>query len=298
VRLGAFVSVDEIPRVWAGVVGLFRDYGYRRLRSKARLKFLVADWGAQRFREVLEREYLGGPLHDGPPPAAPPRGRRDHVGVHPACDGSFTVGAKPTVGRLSGAALGGLADAVEAAGGTGVRLTAEQSLVVVGVPAERVDTLVEAMRAVGLDATPSTFRRGAMACTGLEYCKLAITETNGTAAILIGELERRLPTFDAPLTIHVNGCPNSCARVQVADIGLKGVLLPGPDGGDAEGFQVHLGGRLGQEAGFGRTVRGLRVPAEELPDYVERVVTRFDAGRSDGEAFAQWAVRAPEEELR
>jgi sulfite reductase (ferredoxin) len=139
---------------------------------------------------------------------------------------------------------------------------------------------------------------GAMACTGLEYCKLAITETKGTAATLVGELERRLPTFDAPLTIHVNGCPNSCARVQVADIGLKGVLLPGPDGGDAEGFQVHLGGRLGQEAGFGRTVRGLRVPAGDLPDYVERVVTRFDAGRSDGEAFAEWAVRAPEEELR
>jgi sulfite reductase (ferredoxin) len=297
-RLGAFVSLDEVPDVWAGVVGIFRDYGYRRLRTKARLKFLVADWGAERFREVLETEYLKRALRDGPPPADPPRGRRDHLGVHPQLDGRFTVGAKPTVGRLSGTVLSALADAVEAAGGDGIRLTTEQSLVVVGVDAERVDALVEQMRALGLEVDPSTFRRGTMACTGIEYCKLAITETKSTAQHLVAELEDRLPTFDRPLTINVNGCPNSCARIQVADIGLKGVLVPGPDGGDAEGFQVHLGGRLGQEAGFGRTVRGLRVAADDLPDYVERLVTRFDGTRNGEETFAEWAVRVPEEELR
>ncbi len=297
-RLGVFVSLEEIPDVWAGVVGIFRDYGYRRLRTKARLKFLVADWGIQRFREVLETEYLERSLRDGPPPADPPRGRRDHLGVHPQRDGRFTVGAKPTVGRLSGTALTAVADALEEAGADEVRLTVEQSLVVTGVPAEAVDRLVERLRATGLDPAPSTFRRGAMACTGLEYCKLAITETKSTAGVLVAELEDRLPTFDAPLTINVNGCPNSCARIQVADIGLKGVLLPGPDGGDVEGFQVHLGGRLGQEAGFGRTVRGLRVGAADLPDYVERVVRRFDAEHEDDETFAQWAVRAPEEALR
>jgi sulfite reductase (ferredoxin) len=297
-RLGAFVSLEEIPEVWAGVVGLFRDYGYRRLRTKARLKFLVADWGPQRFRDVLETEYLRAPLRDGPPPADPPRGRRDHIGVHPQRDGLFSVGAKPTVGRLSGAALVTLADAVQEAGADEVRLTVEQSLVVTGVPAATVDRLVERLRSIGLDPAPSTFRRGAMACTGLEYCKLAITETKTTAATLVAELEDRLPTFDAPLTLHVNGCPNSCARIQVADIGLKGVLVPGPDGSDAEGFQVHLGGRLGQEAGFGRTVRGLRVAASDLADYVERVVERYDGDHGDGESFAQWTVRAPEEALR
>jgi sulfite reductase (ferredoxin) len=297
-RLGAFVSVEEIPEVWAGVVGIFRDYGYRRLRTKARLKFLVADWGAERFRAVLEKEYLSRPLRDGPPPAEPPRGRRDHLGVHPQRDGRFSVGAKPTVGRLSGTVLSAVADAAEEAGADDVRLTVEQSLLVTGVPAEAVDKLVERLREAGLDHDPSTFRRGAMACTGLEYCKLAITETKSTAGRLVAELEDRLPTFDAPLTINVNGCPNSCARIQVADIGLKGVLLPGEDGSDVEAFQVHLGGRLGQEAGFGRTVRGLRVSAADLPDYVERVVRRFDDESGDGETFAQWAVRAPEEALR
>jgi sulfite reductase (ferredoxin) len=297
-RLGVFVTVDEVAEVWAGVVGLFRDYGYRRLRTKARLKFLVADWGPERFRQVLETEYLGRPLRDGPEPPPPPRGRRDHVGVHPQRDGRFAVGAKPTVGRVSGSTLGTLADAVERAGATGVRLTAEQSLVVVDVPAERVDVLVGDLAAAGLDAAPSTFRRGTMACTGIEFCKLAITETKATATRLVAELEDRLPTFDRPLTINVNGCPNSCARIQVADIGLKGVLVPGPDGGDAEGFQVHLGGRLGQEAGFGRTVRGLRVAATDLPDYVERVVQRYEKHHEGDESFAQWAVRADEEDLR
>jgi sulfite reductase (ferredoxin) len=297
-RLGVFASLDEVSEIWAGVVGIFRDYGYRRLRTKARLKFLVADWGAEKFREVLEKEYVGRPLRDGPPPADPPRGRRDHIGVHVQKDGRFAVGAKPTVGRMSGSALTTLADAVDAAGGHEVRLTVEQSLVVVGIPADQVDPLVATMNTLSLDTDPGTFRRGAMACTGIEYCKLAITETKGNAKRLVAELEDRLPTFSQPLTIHVNGCPNSCARIQVADIGLKGVLVPDGMGGDAEGFQVHLGGRLGQEAGFGRTVRGLRVPASDLTDYVERVVRRFDESRTDDETFAAWSVRVPEEELR
>jgi sulfite reductase (ferredoxin) len=300
-RLGTFVSLDEVTEVWACVVGIFRDYGYRRLRTKARLKFLVADWGPERFREVLEKEYLGRPLRDGPPPADPPRGRRDHIGVHVQKDGRFAVGAKPTVGRMSGSALTTLADAVEAAGGHEVRLTVEQSVVVVGIPAEQVDGLVATMTGLGLDTDPGTFRRGAMACTGIEYCKLAITETKANAKRLVAELEDRLPTFTQPLTIHVNGCPNSCARIQVADIGLKGVLVPDGMGGDAEGFQVHLGGRLGvpdAEAGFGRTVRGLRVSATDLTDYVERVVRRFDESRTGDETFAAWSVRVPEEELR
>ena len=121
------------------------------------------------------------------------------------------------------------------------------------------------------------------------------------AADLISELERRLPGFDAPVTINVNGCPNSCARIQTADIGLKGSLVTGPDGQQVEGFQVHLGGSLsggdGSGSGFGRKVRGLKTTAEELPDYVERVLRRFDAAREPGESFAAWTVRASDEEL-
>ncbi len=126
-------------------------------------------------------------------------------------------------------------------------------------------------------------------------------ETKQRASDLIAELERRLPGFDAPVTINVNGCPNSCARIQTADIGLKGSLVTGPDGRQVEGFQVHLGGSLsggdGTSSGFGRKVRGLKTTADELPDYVERVLRRFEAGREPGESFATWAARAPDEDL-
>jgi sulfite reductase (ferredoxin) len=137
-----------------------------------------------------------------------------------------------------------------------------------------------------------------MACTGIEFCKLAIVETKGRAADLIERLEERLPTFDAPVTINVNGCPNSCARFQVADLGFKGSLVPGPDGTPVEGFQVHLGGGLGLQAGFGRKVRGLKVTADEMPAFVERVLTRYADQRVGEETLAGWVARADEADLR
>jgi sulfite reductase (ferredoxin) len=140
-----------------------------------------------------------------------------------------------------------------------------------------------------------------MACTGIEFCKLAIVETKARATQAIAELERRLPGFTEPVTINVNGCPNSCARIQTADIGLKGSLVTGPDGRQTEGFQIHLGGTLGggdgESSGFGRKIRGLKTTAEDLPDYLERVLRRFQEGRDAGETFATWAGRASEEDF-
>src|SRR5437899_6034670 len=299
VRLGAWVPIDEVPEVWAGVVSVFRDYGYRRLRNRARLKFLVADWGPEKFRQVLEDEYLHRTLVDGPEPAKPPLGRRDHIGVHPQKDGNFYVGAAPTVGRVSGTLLSKVADLVAEIGSNRIRLTVAQKLVILDVPAAKVDDLVGGLEGNGLQVRePSTFRRGTMACTGIEFCKLAIVETKARAKDLVAELEDRLPDFEHPLSIHVNGCPNSCARIQIADIGLKGSLVPGPDGEQVEGFQVHLGGGLGLQAGFGKTLRGLKVTADELPDYVERVARLFEEHRDDDETFAAWTQRAAEEDLR
>ena len=300
-RLGTFVRPGQVPEVWAGVAGLFRDYGYRRLRHRARIKFLVADWGPEKFREVLEKEYLGYALPDGPAPAAPLHGTRDHVGVHQQRDGNYYVGFAPTVGRLSADALDVIAGLADRYGSGRVRTTTEQKMVILDVPPDRTDDLVQELDQAGLPARPSAFRRHTMACTGIEFCKLAIVETKARAADLIAELERRLPGFDTPVTINVNGCPNSCARIQTADIGLKGSLVTGPDGTQVEGFQVHLGGSLnggdGSGSGFGRKLRGLKTTAEELPDYVERVLRRFEAAREPGESFAAWTVRATEEEL-
>jgi sulfite reductase (ferredoxin) len=288
-RLGVFVEPDQVPDVWAGVTGLFRDYGYRRLRSRARLKFLVADWGTERFREVLEKEYLGGALPDGPAPVIPPAGDRDHIGVHRQRDGRYYLGVAPSVGRTSGTLLWQVADLAEAYGSGRVRTTAQQKLLILDVPEDRVTELADELAARDLLVAPSAFRRGTMACTGIEFCKLAIVETKQRAADLHRELERRLPGFDTPISINVNGCPNSCARFQVADIGLKGSIV---DGG--EGFQVHLGGSLGTDPAFGRKLRGLKVGADGLTDYVERVLRNYLADRADGEQFATWARRADE----
>jgi sulfite reductase (ferredoxin) len=278
------------------VVSTFRDYGYRRLRSRARLKFLVADWGAEEFRRVMEEEYLHRSLLDGPAPP-PPDGPGDHVGVHRQRDGRFYVGVAPTVGRVNGATLAKVADIVEAHGSTRVRTTAQQKLVVLDVEEDQVESLVTALAAVGLNARPSAWRRNTMACTGIEFCKLAIVETKQRAADLVDELERRVPELDVPITVNVNGCPNSCARVQVADIGLKGQIVTA-DGAQVEGFQVHLGGALGLDPGFGRKLRAHKVTGDELTDYVERVVRHYLADRGEGESFAAWVGRADEAVLR
>ncbi|MFI5628542.1 nitrite/sulfite reductase [Streptomyces sp. NPDC051664] len=296
-RLGAWVPLDEVPDVWAGVIGIFRDYGYRRLRTRARLKFLMADWGPVKFRQVLEDEYLKRPLLDGPAPEQPSNRWRDHVGVHEQQDGRFYVGFAPRVGRVDGTTLAKIADLAAAHGSDRLRTTVEQKMLILDVERDQVDSLVAGLEALGFQVKPSPFRRGTMACTGIEFCKLAIVETKARGASLIDELERRLPDFDEPLTINVNGCPNACARIQTADIGLKGQLVLDADGNQVEGFQVHLGGALGLEAGFGRKVRGLKVTSAELPDYVERVLGRFQKEREDGERFATWAARASAESL-
>ncbi|HWC79769.1 MAG TPA: nitrite/sulfite reductase [Pseudonocardiaceae bacterium] len=300
-RLGAWVPLDEVPDVWAGVVGLFRDYGYRRLRHRARIKFLVADWGPEKFREVLENEYLKRPLIDGPAPEVPAQ-QRDHIGVHRQKDGNFYVGVAPIAGRVSGSTLVEVAKAAQRAGSNRVRLTPLQKLVVLDVPEAEVAGLSAELTKLGLQPEPSPWRRGVMACTGIEFCKLAIVETKKRAARLVAELEERLADVQAgiknPVSVHLNGCPNSCARIQTADIGLKGQIVTNSEGQQVEGFQVHLGGGLGLDTGFGRKLRGHKVTGTDLVDYVERVVRNYVTDRETDERFAQWVARAEEAQLR
>ncbi|HEV7192223.1 MAG TPA: nitrite/sulfite reductase [Jatrophihabitantaceae bacterium] len=294
-RLGVFVTPDEVPEVWVGITSIFRDYGYRRQRNHARLKFLLADWGAAKFREVLETEYLHRSLPDGP--SAPPSpANRDHTGVFAQSNGLFAVGATTRSGRTSGTALLELAHIAERRGSGRTALTAQQGLVVLDVAEQHTKPLADELELLGFFVFPSAFLRGTIACTGIEFCKLALTETKGRADTIRLELEKRLPDFDTSITINVNGCPNSCARFQVADIGFKGVVHKG-ENGDEDAFQVHLGGQMGTDAEFGRKFRGLKVTAEQAPDYAERVLRGFLKRRAEGESFAAYVSRAEEEWL-
>jgi sulfite reductase (ferredoxin) len=295
-RTGVWIPLEDVADVWEGVASIFRDYGYRRLRSRARLKFLVADWGIEKFREVLENEYLGRPLVSCESPASPV-GHRDHVGVHAQHDGRVYVGVAPTVGRVSGSLLLRLADLMERYAVAGARLTPYQKIVILGVAPDELDGLLASLDRIGLSAHPSNWRRNTMACTGIEFCKLAIVDTKNRARDLVAELERRFPDLDVPITVNVNGCPNACARTQVADIGLKGQLVMDGDR-QVEGFQVHLGGATGLQANFGRKLRAHKVTSAGLDDYVTTVVSNFLVQREPAESFATWVARADEELLR
>lgn len=300
-RLGVWVPLDEVPDVWEGVVSIFRDYGYRRLRNKARLKFLVKDWGVEKFREVLETEYLKRPLLDGPAPEKPTR-PIDHVGVQKLKNGLNAVGLAPIAGRVSGTILQKVADAAERAGSDRMRFTPYQKLIVLDIADEKLEQFIAEMDALGLPARPSAWRRNLMACSGIEFCKLSFAETRKRSQVLVPELEERLADInaqlDVPITVNINGCPNSCARSQVADIGFKGQLVDDGNGRQVEGFQVHLGGSLGFDSAFGRKLRQHKVTSTELGDYIDRVVRNFVKHRTEGERFAQWAVRADDADLQ
>jgi sulfite reductase (ferredoxin) len=290
-KLGVWIPLEDVPDTWSAVAGIFRDYGYRRLRSRARLKFLVADWGVEKFREVLETEYLHKTLVDCPSPVATADGG-DHIGVHEQKDGKLYLGAAPVAGRINGTTLTGLGDVVEKHGAAGARLTAQQKVVVLGVDPAVVEDVITDLDAIGLQVRPSTWRRSTMACTGIEFCKLAIVDTKQRAIDLVGELEKRFPDLDTPVSVNVNGCPNACARTQVADIGLKGQLVLDDDGNQVEGFQVHLGGELGLSSTFGKKLRGHKVTSAGLDDYITTVVGNYLADRADGQSFAAWAAEA------
>src|SRR4051812_22293549 len=293
-RIGVFVRPDQVTEVWAAVTSVFRDYGYRRARNHARMKFLMADWGPEKFRQVLQDEYLKEPLPDGPQ-AAPPRSeQRDHVGVARQKDGANALGFALRTGRISGTVLRRVADLSEQYAEGRIRTTTQQKLVILDVPDANVEPLIAALAEHDLQVRPSAFRRGTMACTGLEFCKLAIVETKQHAQDLYAELEKRLLDFAEPIGINVNGCPNSRARFQTADIGFKGSMVRDADGEMVEGFQVHLGGHLGVDAAFGRKFRGHKVTKAETVDYCERVLRGFLERRTPGESFASYVARAEE----
>ncbi|CAM3082886.1 nitrite/sulfite reductase [Prescottella defluvii] len=300
-RVGVWVPLDEVPDVWEAVVSIFRDYGYRRLRAKARLKFLIKDWGIDKFREVLEQEYLKRKLIDGPAPAKPER-PIDHIGVQKLRNGLNAIGFSPIAGRVSGTILTKVAAAAEAVGSDRIRFTPYQKLIVLDVADDKVEELIAELEPLGLHARPSHWRRNLLACSGIEFCKLSFVETRKRSQVLAPELEERLADInaqlDVPITININGCPNSCGRSQIADIGFKGQLVDDGDGKQVEGFQVHLGGSLGLDSAFGRKLRQHKVTSDELGDYIDRVVRNFVKHRTDGERFAQWAVRADEGDLR
>ena len=298
-RLDAFVLPDQALRVVEAITEIFRDQqGLRESRDRARLKYLFTKegWTAESFLKELQSR-VSFTLLPAVPEQVPSDVFRDHVGVHPQRQpGLSYVGASVLRGRLTGEQLEAAADLAERYGSGALRATVSQNLLFIDVPNHKTAELVRELGKIGLQVEGSFFFRGAVACTGTEFCKLAITETKGFTRWLVDEMEERLPQFDQELRLHVTGCPNGCGQHWIADIGMEGKKIK-YEGKLTDAYYFCLGGSVGQHAAISRPV-GYRCPAPQVPEAIERLLRQYLISREPGENLRAWFLRHTNEELR
>jgi sulfite reductase (ferredoxin) len=298
-RLNAFVQWNQVLPVLKGVAGIFRDAEVlRKSREAARLKylFLKHGWTADSFLDELEQR-IGFKLDAAEPEDAPLDVLRDHVGVHEQKQfGHYYVGTNVLRGRLTATQLHAAAHVSEEFGGGEVRATIMQNLVIPNVAKQHIGAVADRLALAGLPTHGSVFQRGTIACTGTEFCKLAITETKGFARWLTEQLDERLPGFDQQLKLHVTGCPNSCGQHWIADIGLEGKKLK-VNGKLTDAYYFCVGGAVGKHQAVARPV-GYRCLATEVPDAIERLLNQFDAFRFPGENLREFLTRHEAEDIR
>ncbi len=299
VRLDAFVQPDQAVRVVRAVTEIFRDQqGLRESRDRARLKYLFMKegWTAEKFLAELQSR-LDFTLRPGVPEIVPDDVFRDHAGIHQQRQpGLSYVGASVLRGRMTGEQLIAAAELAERFGSGSLRATVSQNLIFIDVPTAKTGELARELGQIGLHVEGSAFWRGAVACTGTEFCKLAITETKGFTRWIVDELEERLPQFDQQLRLHVTGCPNGCGQHWIADIGMEGKKIK-HEGKLTDAYYFCLGGSVGQHAGIARTV-GYRCPAPLVPEAIERLLRQYLAGRQPEENLRAWFGRHSNDELR
>ncbi|HLI77563.1 MAG TPA: precorrin-3B synthase [Acidobacteriaceae bacterium] len=299
VRLNAFVPQDKALAAVTAVCEIFREQGeLRENRTRARLKylFLKHGWTAETMLAAVEEKmgFKFDPCEEGP---IADDLYRDHVGVRrQKQDGLSSVGATVLRGRLNAEKLSALADLAERFGDGHLRTTIMQNIVIVNVPNDRVQELVAELAKLDLQVQPSMFYRGAIACTGTEFCKLAISETKGFAQWLVEEMEERLPSFDQQIKLHITGCTNSCGQHWIADIGLEGKKIK-KDGALVDAFYFCVGGAVGEHARAARPI-GYRAAAEDVPQAIERLLQGYMMHRYEGENLRGYFNRTSDEDLR
>lgn len=298
-RLNAFVRPDQAAAVVRAITEIFRDQqGLRESRDRARLKYLFMKegWTADRFLDEIQTR-IGYKLDPAVDEIIPDDILRDHTGIHPQKQpGLSYVGASVLRGRLTGDQFAAAAELAERFGTGDLRLTVMQNLLFLNIPNPRAGDLARELEQFGLRVEGSQFWRGAIACTGTEFCKLAITETKGFTRWLVDELEERLPQFDQQLRLHVTGCPNSCGQHWIADIGLEGKKVKHEDR-LTDAYYFCVGGSVGKHAATARPV-GFRTPAHLVPEAVERLLRKYLAERAPGENLRAYFARHTDAELR
>jgi sulfite reductase (ferredoxin) len=299
VRLNAFVQANEVLPVVKGIAEIFRSSdSLREHRERARLKFLFLrnGWTAEDFQRELEKRigFQLDPAVDEQPPADV---YRDHVGIQPQKQPGYCyVGAAVLRGRITPEQMHGAAGLADRFANGELRTTSMQNLLIVNVPKIHTDELAQELGSIGLRVGGSPFWRGAIACSGTEFCKLAITETKSFSRWLVAELDEKLPGFDQDLKLHVTGCPNSCGQHWIADIGIEGKKI-NSEGRMVDAYYFCLGGSVGLNQAVARPV-GYRCPASAVPDAIERLLRAYLAERSGGENLRQFFSRHSDTELR
>ena len=298
-RLNAFVRPDQVLPVLRSIAEIFRDSDVlRENRERARLKFLFLrhGWTVEDFQRELEKR-LGFHLEPAVEEHPPNDVYRDHVGIHSQKQlGHYYVGAAVLRGRISATQMRTASELSTGFAGGEVRVTNMQNLLIVNVPRENVDSLARELTTAGLPVQGSPFWRGAVACSGSEFCKLAITETKTFSRWLVEELEERLPGFEQHLKLHVTGCPNSCGQHWIADIGIEGKKIKVGDRMQ-DAYYFCIGGAVGLHQSIARPV-GYRCLATEVPDAIERLLRRYLEDRRPNENLRQFFARHSDIELR
>lgn len=298
-RLNAFVRWKQVIPVIKGITELFRDSDVlREHRERARLKFLFLrhGWTAERFLDELHRR-IGFQLDPAVEERPPDDVYRDHVGIHAQKQAGLSyVGAIALRGRITAEQMQAAADLSERLASGELRTTNMQNLLIVNVPTISADTLAKELDVIGLRVSGSSFARGTVACSGTEFCKLAITETKSFSRWLVEEMEERLPGFDQHMKLHVTGCPNSCGQHWIADVGIEGKKIKINDH-MVDAYYFCVGGALGLHQATARPV-GYRCPATEVPEALDRLLRQYLAEREPGENLRRFFARHSEAELR
>ena len=291
---GVFIAPEHAMAVLEAVAVIYRDHGYRKNRKHARFKYLVVAWGIEKMREEIEK-ILGYKLPDAET-QAPVRGYEDRIGVHPQKqEGLNFIGVPVVAGRLTSDQMFAIADIAQECGSGDIRLTVMQSFYLINVPDNKVSTGVERLKEIGLPIEISAIGRGMVACTGIEFCNLAVTETKARAQHMVEMLDARVKWSDSEFfRINVNGCPNSCGQHWIADVGLQGATKR-IDGELVEHFDVFLGGAMGDKARFNRRIK--RLSHDEVVPAIEKLIGEYKSSKQGEETFAQWVERHTDDEL-
>ncbi len=293
-QMNMFVPCDKLIDVLRAATEVYRDNGYRENRKRARIKFLIADWGIEKFEEEVRArlDWSPDPALDGLDPL---KNFRDHIGVHPQKQpGLFWVGAVVLTGRMTGKQLAESARLAETYGNGILRTSNQQNLIFSDIPEAKLDEFLAELKVIGFPHRVSSIRRAAVACTGSEFCNLALTETKNLLIEIVEHLDKTVE-LDEPLRINLNGCPNSCGQHHIGDIGLQGCIVKqGTE--KVEGYDISLGGRLGRDSKFVRPI-WRKVPATQVKHAIEHLVKGYLEHRETDEDFSGFVDRTTDEDL-